>query len=114
MRAGEGQATLQGEGEGGGGKGGRGRQARIPPPVEVVLPCPGQEEVEAYTGGYTVKRHGLLAQASGLPMGAVQLEFGKNFRRTPEARKAAAEAVALAAFYHLRPLAWLLERETER
>lgn len=92
----------------------------------VVLPPVGGKEVAGYTGGYTVKRHGLLAgqgvapgsttdgaagAAGGRKKGAgrnavvvdaVQLEFGARFRRTPEARAAAAEAVAAALFYHLQ------------
>lgn len=96
----------------------------------VVLPSPGEKEVAGYTGGYTVKRHGLVAAGQGLTPGgttgeaavgaaagggaqgagrvaavvvdAVQLEFGVRFRRTPEARAAAAEAVATAIFHHLQ------------
>lgn len=92
----------------------------------VVLPSPGGKEVAGYTGGYTVKRHGLLAgegvarggrsdEAAGAAGGgvegagrvavvvdAIQLEFGAQFRRTPEARAAMAEAVAAAVFHHLQ------------
>lgn len=92
----------------------------------VVLPPPGGRELPGYTGGYTVKRHGLLAGQQVPPgsfadgaarataggtegagrvavaVDAVQLEFGARFRRTPEACAAAAEAVAAAVFHHLQ------------
>ncbi|CAN0258753.1 unnamed protein product, partial [Hapterophycus canaliculatus] len=92
-----------------------------------VLPLPGEDEVSGYTGGYTVRRHGILAQAAVAPappvsaaetakgagerkisdrvavaVDAIQLEFGSRLRRTPEARAVAAEAVASAVFRHLQ------------
>ncbi|CAN0033103.1 unnamed protein product [Ectocarpus sp. 6 AP-2014] len=95
----------------------------------VVLPIHGEKEVAGYTGGYTVQRHarsraGEGAVVEGRPtqaavekaeeesrrgsnrgsfaVDAVQLEFGTSFRRTPEARANAAEAVACAIFDHLQ------------
>lgn len=97
-----------------------------------VLPLLGESEIAGYTGGYTVKRHGLLGAASNAVAGkvnapscirgdadiggtcggvadAVQLEFGRDYRRTPEARKTTADAIALALFYHLHPSAYAFE-----
>lgn len=95
----------------------------------VVLPIHGEKEVVGYTGGYTVQRHarsragegavvkGRSTQAAveggenesskgsnrgSLAVDAVQLEFGTCFRRTPEARANAAEAVSCAIFNHLQ------------
>ncbi|CAM9333507.1 unnamed protein product [Ectocarpus sp. 12 AP-2014] len=95
----------------------------------VVLPIHGEKEVVGYTGGYTVQRHarsragegtvvqGRSTQAAvengeeesrrgtnrkSLAVDAIQLEFGTSFRRTPEARANAAEAVACAIFNHLQ------------
>jgi len=88
----------------------------------VVLPPYGDDEVPKYTGGYTVRRYGLPARrveeapgvTSGAPrrhregedgiavaVDAIQLEFGSQLRRTPEARAIVAEAVAVAIFCHL-------------
>lgn len=85
----------------------------------VVLPPYGAGEVSGYTGGYTVRRHGRPEkrgeEAPGavsrwhregeysfaVAVDAVQLEFGSQFRRTPEARAVVAEAVAAAIFSHL-------------
>lgn len=47
----------------------------------VVIPRPREAEVQGFTGGYTVKRHGLADDVD-----AVQLEFGRSFRETTEAR----------------------------
>lgn len=87
----------------------------------VVLPPYGAKEVPSYTGGYTVRRHGVLVRAGSVSedtkgvgrrnsedddpvttVDAVQLEFGSQFRRTPEARAGVAEAVAAAVFDHLQ------------
>lgn len=88
----------------------------------VVLPLYGDEEVPRYTGGYTVRRHGLVAGAessgptpeaargrkngggghAAVAIDAVQLEFGSRFRRTPQARTAVAEAVAATVFDYLQ------------
>ncbi|CAM9413041.1 unnamed protein product [Ectocarpus sp. 4 AP-2014] len=95
----------------------------------VVLPIHGEKEIAGYTGGYTVQRHARSRAAEGavvqgrstqpavengeeesrrgnnrgsLAVEAVQLEFGTSFRRTPEARANAAEAVACAILNHLQ------------
>lgn len=89
----------------------------------VVLPLDGDKEVPGYTGGYTVKRHGVLSiegggststtEAAGrrrngedvhtaVAVDAVQLEFGSRLRRTPEARSVVAKAVATAVFDYLQ------------
>lgn len=97
--------------------------------VVVVLPIHGEKELAGYTGGYTVQRHARSRAGEGavvqgrptqaavekgeeesrrgsnrgsLVVDAVQLEFGTSFRRTPEARANAAEAVACAIFNHLQ------------
>ncbi len=85
----------------------------------VVLPPYGVGEVPKYTGGYTARRYGRPARRAEEAPGAsspwhregeydfaaavdaVQLEFGSQFRRTPEARAVVAEAVAAAIFGHL-------------
>lgn len=45
----------------------------------IVKPLPGHPEIQGFTGGYTVKRHGLAVEVD-----AVQLEFGRSFRETTE------------------------------
>ena len=87
----------------------------------VVLPLLGDTEVPKYTGGYTVKRHGVFSGGEvalsvtspaatggcrngegGVAVDAVQLEFGSRLRRTSEARAVVAEAVATAVFAYLQ------------
>lgn len=101
-----------------GGEVGRGHKAGGDESV-VVLPLYGHEELSKYTGGYTVRRHGVSFRegvasseastgAAGcyrngeeghtVAVDAVQLEFGSLLRRTSEARTVVAEAVATAVF----------------
>lgn len=101
----------------------RGHEAADKGDSAVVLPLYGDKEVPRYTGGYTVKRHGVFSRgevasvdttwAAGgtdrndedchtVAVDAVQLEFGSLLRRTSEARAVVAEAVATAAFDYLK------------
>lgn len=47
----------------------------------VVMPRPMEAEVQGFTGGYTVRRHG------SADVDAVQLEFGRSLRDNTEVRR---------------------------